>query len=156
MITVKIPGSATLELQHLVMNFNGTLSSRGKLMPNVVKMVARLQDRLSVHVLTEDDPKQVEEELRGLIPVISVHLQASTDEEKISFIRFLGSGSVVVLGNSEADLVMMDEAALSIALIQNEEASIDTMLAADVICSDVYTAIDLLMDPERLVAALQS
>jgi soluble P-type ATPase len=51
---------------------------------------------------------------------------------------------------------MLRSAALGIAVIQREGAAAAALLEADVVVTDVRDALDLLLNPLRLVAGLRS
>ncbi len=51
---------------------------------------------------------------------------------------------------------MLRAAALGIALVQREGASAEAIASADVVCSSVIDALDLLRNPKRLIASLRS
>jgi soluble P-type ATPase len=52
MIELEIPGRGTIQLEHLVCDVNGTLAEAGRLLEGVAKAIARLSDRLTVHLVT--------------------------------------------------------------------------------------------------------
>jgi soluble P-type ATPase len=51
---------------------------------------------------------------------------------------------------------MLKEAALGIAVIQEEGGAIKTLLAADIVMRSILDALDLLLHPLRLTATLRS
>ncbi|MBV5337702.1 MAG: ATPase P, partial [Deltaproteobacteria bacterium] len=54
MIKFSIPGRGEYELEHLVMDVNGTLAIDGQLMDGVAGKIAALRDTLTIHLLTAD------------------------------------------------------------------------------------------------------
>jgi len=54
MLDVAIPGFADLRLEHLVLDFNGTLALDGKLLLGVEERLSRFADALMLHVVTAD------------------------------------------------------------------------------------------------------
>lgn len=54
MIEITIPGCAPLELDHLVLDYNGTLGCDGDLLPGVRELLVRLGGHLDIHVVTGD------------------------------------------------------------------------------------------------------
>lgn len=59
---------------------------------------------------------------------------------------------VAAVGNGANDAAMLREAALGIAVLGPEGLAAEALLAADVLVRDVRDALDLLLQPERLVA----
>jgi soluble P-type ATPase len=51
---------------------------------------------------------------------------------------------------------MVKEAALGIAVIEKEGAAVETLLAADIVCGNILDALELLLNPKRLIATLRS
>ena len=50
---------------------------------------------------------------------------------------------------------MLKKSALGIAVIQDEGAAADTVMASDIVCTDIISALELLFNPLRLVATLR-
>lgn len=156
MITIDIPGFRTLNLVHLVMDYNGTLAVDGILLPGVADVLKDLASHIGIHVITADTFGLVKEQLRGLPVEISITPAEDQAEAKLHFISELGADSVIAIGNGRNDRKMLDAAALGIALIQGEGAAAETLACADVVCLDILDALDLLRKPKRLVATLRS
>jgi len=74
---------------------------------------------------------------------------------KKNHIQNSDSNHVIAIGNGRNDRLMLKEAALGIALIQEEGASAESILAADLVCKPVNDALDLLINSKRLVASLR-
>jgi soluble P-type ATPase len=72
MIEVAIPGYRTLQLEHLVLDYNGTLAVDGEPMPGVTDALKGLAERLEVHVLTADTFGQVRSQLKDVPCKLSV------------------------------------------------------------------------------------
>ena len=54
MIELEIPGRGNLQLQHLVLDVNGTLAIDGTLQDGIAKRISGLHDILQAHLLTAD------------------------------------------------------------------------------------------------------
>ena len=74
MLEVDVPGHGLLRLDHLVLDFNGTLAQDGVLRPGVAQRLLRLSASLAIHVVTGDTFGSTERELAGL-PCALVKLQ---------------------------------------------------------------------------------
>jgi len=155
-IEIEIPGRGTYRLQHLVLDVNGTIAVEGQLVEGVAGRVAELRRSIAVHMLTADT--------RGRQQAIDAQLgmQAARitpqDEaaQKESFVRELGSETVCAVGNGANDAGMLRAAKLAIAVLGAEGLAVETLTAADVVVPHVNTALDLLLNPLRLVATLRS
>ncbi|MEW6742951.1 MAG: ATPase P [Planctomycetota bacterium] len=155
MIEIDIPGSGALKLEHLVLDYNGTLALDGALLQGVAPRLQALADSLQIHVVTADTFGRAHEGLRGLPCNLVVLPAASQDVAKQRFVRELGPSSTVAIGNGLNDALMLEEAALGIAVILEEGATVRTLMAADVACLSITAALDLLTHPRRLVATLR-
>jgi soluble P-type ATPase len=155
-VTVEIPSGTTLELSHLVCDFNGTLSVDGVLLPGVRERVLDLSRNLDVHVVTADTFGRAQSELSELPVKVLVLPSDRQTERKIDYIQDLGTEGVVAIGNGNNDAAMLEAAALGICVVQGEGASVASVMVADVVCGSVLDALDLLIHPMRLVATLRS
>ncbi len=156
MIEISIPGYKTLQLDQLVLDYNGTLAVDGQPLAGVAEMLATLSTRLEIHVLTADTHGQVKNALAGAPCRISILPPGQEDISKLNYIEQLGAERTVCIGNGRNDRLMLQQAALGIAVVQAEGAAAQTLLAADVVVLDVVAALELLTNPLRLVATLRS
>ena len=156
MMTLAIPGSDDLNAEHLVLDYNGTLACDGVLAEGVASALTALAGSLRIHVVTADTFGRAGTSLLGLEVALHILEPEAQDEAKAAFIRDLGAHSVVAIGNGRNDRLMLTEAALGIALIGAEGASAQTLLAADVVCTDIGSALALLSRPLRLAATLRT
>ena len=156
MIEIDIPGFRRLHLKHLVLDYNGTLARDGEVLPEVVDTLGRLAGTLDLHVLTADTFGEAAARL-GDVPCRVVVL-ASDDQlaAKRDYVCRVGPEDAVCIGNGRNDTLMLQEAALGIAVIQEEGAAVETVNAADVVTPDIYAALGLLTNPLRLIATLRS
>ena len=155
-LEIAIPGGKKLQLESLVLDYNGTLACDGVLLDGVRERLEMLSEQLKIYVLTADTFGKSQSGLRGL-PCELVILPASNqDVGKLEFIKPLGMNRTVYIGNGYNDRLMIQEAALGIVVIQEEGAAMKTIMAADVVCPNILAALDLLISPLRLVATLRS
>ena len=156
MIEVKVPGFRHLQLEHLVLDYNGTLAVDGKLIPNVEGLLKQLSQDLQIHVLTADTFGLAAAQIEGLPVKLTITPSESQAETKLSYIRELGIDQVVAIGNGRNDRKMLKTAAVGIALIQKEGASVETLTSADIVCNSITDALELLQNPKRIIATLRS
>lgn len=156
MIEIEVPGFGGVALDHLVMDYNGTMACDGKLLNGVAPLVERLARDLTVHVLTADTFGQVAKELDGL--PVNLHILGSGKQDlaKRDYVEKLGAGAVVSVGNGRNDGPMLKLARIGIALVQEEGASVATLLSADIVCKEIKDALTLLLAPQRLIATLRT
>lgn len=156
MLSLTIPGGKTLQLSHLVLDYNGTIACDGRLIDGVKSRLLALAKSLTIHVVTADTFGSVREALTGIpcqLIIIPVERQA---EAKQTCVAELNPASCVCIGNGRNDRLMLNAAALGIAVVQAEGAAVEAVLAADILVSSVLDALDLLSHPLRLTATLRS
>jgi len=156
MIALRIPGFADSVLDHLVLDYNGTLAADGSLVPGVRPSLAALAGSLRIHVVTADTFGSAARELDGLGLELTVLPEGDQANAKLRYVRQLGAQRVVAVGNGRNDRLMLKAAALSIAVVQREGAAAEAIAAADVVAPGIVDALGLLLHPRRLVATLRS
>ena len=156
MIEINIPGYRKLRLKHIVLDYNGTIACDGALIAGVKENLTALADKLQVHILTADTFGKARPGLEGIACELSILAADAQDIGKLEYVKGLGAENVVAVGNGRNDHLMLKEAALGIAVILEEGASRDTLIAADVVCSRIVSALELLRNPLRLTATLRS
>jgi soluble P-type ATPase len=156
MIDIDIPGFKALQLEHLVLDFNGTLAVDGELLPGVAPRLNSLASRLSVHVVTADTFGRAAAQLEGVPCNLSVLPADEQDISKLAYVNELGAEGTVCIGNGRNDRLMLAASVLGIAVVLEEGASALSLSAADIVCRDVLSALDLLTHPLRLTATLRA
>jgi P-type E1-E2 ATPase len=155
MIEINIPGRERLQLEHVVFDVNGTLAVDGQLMEGVTRALIILRDRLAIHLLTADTHgrQAIIDQQLGLK---AVRLQPGNEaEQKAAYVRNLGAEAVVAVGQGANDAGMLKEAGLGICVLSKEATAVEALLAADLLAPDVFTALELLEKPLRIVASLR-
>jgi soluble P-type ATPase len=156
MIEIFIPDFGDLQLEYLVLDYNGTLAVDGRLLFGVRERLERLADQLTIHVITADTFGKAADYLSGIPCQLDVLPPGRQGEAKRDFVRELGVEKCVCVGNGRNDRLMLQEAALGIAVLQDEGAAAAALMAADVVASDIQSALELLIRPLRLTATLRS
>lgn len=156
MIQIEISGMPTLVIEHLVLDYNGTIASNGVLIAGVMEKLEKLSVLLDIHVLTADTYGSVHEQCAG--HKVSVHVigKYQQDREKLIFIESLKPQHCIAIGNGKNDALMLSTAALGIAMIQEEGINTKALLAADIVFHSINDALDSLLNPQRLIATLRN
>jgi soluble P-type ATPase len=138
MIEIDIPGFGRLQLERLILDYNGTIAVDGQPVQGVKKRLIALARHIEIHVLTADTFGGAEKKLSDIpckIHVLSVEAR---------------------IGNGRNDVMMLKKAALGIAVVQDEGAAASAVLSADVVVTDILFALDLISNRMRLTATLRS
>ena len=156
MIAVDIPGFGQFRLEHLVLDYNGTLALDGELCPGVEPLLKALAESLSLHVLTADTHGSVARRLAHLPYLVHILGTGEETQAKLQYVRQLGGRTCACLGNGRNDQLMLREAALGIAVLGPEGLALPALLAADLVVPGIVPALELLLKPQRLRATLRS
>lgn len=155
MIELNIPGRGLLELEHLVCDLNGTLALDGQLLEGVGRALTDLRDRLEIHLVSADTRGRLELITRQL-NIRFARIQAGNEsQQKADYVRQLGAERVIAIGQGENDAEMLKCACLGICVLSREGTAIPALLAADLVAPDIYTALEMIEYPLRLVATLR-
>jgi soluble P-type ATPase len=155
-ISVDIPGFADIRLEHLVLDFNGTLAEEGRLLASVPPLIVSLAEVLQIHVVTADTFGCAAAELAGLPLQLTVLPGGDQAVAKLQHLQALGAERVVAIGNGRNDRLMLEAAALGIAVIQREGGAFAAIVGADIIATSIVDALQLVGDSTRLTATLRS
>jgi soluble P-type ATPase len=156
MIEIEVPGYKKLRLEHLVLDYNGTIAVHGDIVEGVKEKLESLSERLRIHVLTADTFGMARSKLEGLPCHVYILPIENQEKGKLDYAKQLGLESSVCIGNGRNDRLMLKEAALGIAVILEEGTAKDAVLSADLIIRGILPALELLENPLRLIATLRS
>ena len=154
MFKLDIPGFGLLVLEHLVLDYTGTLSFNGSLLPNVKEKLNDLAKLLRIHVLTADTFGTATDELSDISCEIRIISGRNLDVQKEEYIRGLGAEKVVAIGNGLNDRRMLKVARIGVAVNGREGCAVETLLAADIQVINILDALDFMLNPKRLKATL--
>ena len=156
MMEYSIPGYGKIRIQYLVLDYNGTLALDGNLLKGVKTELLRISEFLEIYVLTADTFGKSKAGLKGIPCRLEILPTQNQDQGKLDFIKKLGADKTACIGNGRNDRLMLRKAALGIAVILQEGAATVTLNAADIVCADVLSALELFSNPLRLTATLRS
>jgi len=155
MIIIDIPGIGQKQLTHLVLDYNGTLAVDGIPIDGISEKLNTIAAMIEIHVVTADTFGKAADGLKGVDCRVVIATSENQTQYKLDYIKALGCEKVCAIGNGANDAHMLKEAALGIALIQKEGAAAVTLASADIVCSDIHHALDLLLNPLRISATLR-
>jgi soluble P-type ATPase len=155
MFDLTIPGFGRLSLEHLILDYNGTLALDGRLIDGAAARLRELSGLMELHVITADTFGKVREQLEELPVTLTVLPPGDQAQAKLGYAWRLGLGRTAAVGNGRNDRLMVAQAALGIAIVGPEGAAVETLREARVACPDILAALDLFLEPKRLVATLR-
>lgn len=155
MIKLDITGFGLLELEHFVADFSGTISEDGKVLPGVIEKLNELSEQLNIHVLTSDTFGRAQQELIGVNCTLHILEGEGHTVQKEKYVSALGENRVAALGNGNNDAGMLRAARLGIIVCLKEGCSVDALKSSTIFVKSPIDAIDLLLNPKRLIATLR-
>jgi soluble P-type ATPase len=151
---IEVPGWGSAEFENLILDLNGTLTESGDFIPGVVDYLVKLKAKgLRICVLSGDTRGALKQGLKHLTGIEAV--VTKTAHEKRRFVESIGAERTVCVGNGNIDVEMFKVARLSICTIQAEGATTQAMLHADIVTTHINEALEILLDPEKLIATLR-
>ena len=155
MLKIEIPGFGKLELHNLMLDLNGTLAIDGALIDGVSERLNKLSKQLDIFVVTAYTfctAKICLKEVNCKLLILKLNNQ---QKQKVDFLMEVGASKTVAIGNGMNDLLMIESAALGIALIQQEGCASQAILKAKLVFTSINDALDALENPLRLTAGLR-
>jgi P-type E1-E2 ATPase len=155
MFTLTVPAYGSLSITHCAIDYTGTLSVDGKLVPGVREGLRELAKLVEVHVLTSDTFGTARQELTGT--PCTLHILTGEDHagQKETYVRQLGAEQVIALGNGTNDRLMLQAARIGVAVMLAEGCAAQALNAADILVFSPLDAFNLLLSPNRLKAVLR-
>ncbi len=152
MLEIAIPSRGVLHLEHLVLDVNGTIALDSQLLPGVRERLDRLRESLDAWLVSADTQGTLDE-VAAALNVNARRLQPGEEAaQKAALVDELGAEQTVAMGNGANDIIMLQHAALGIAVLGSEGLAAACISAADIIAPNIEAALDLLLYPRRLIA----
>ena len=155
MIQIQIPGRENLTLNHLILDYNGTIAEDGEIIESIRPRLAELAKELSIYVITADTHGTAAKKCEGLplqvltFPTTKVGAIKAEEAQKLT-------GGVITIGNGFNDIQMSDAADLSICVIGKEGCCGALLMHTDVVVTSIDDALDLMLKTGRLRATLRT
>jgi soluble P-type ATPase len=154
MIAIQRPGQSDLQIEFILIDFEGTLASDRRVHPKAKDKINLLSKRTKIYILTKEEKERVEEVLRKVKAEIIYLTEGEPSQKKLNLLRQLGATRTAAVGNGADDGPMIEEAGLGVCVIGKEGASSEAVKNADVVFTDILDALDFLMKPLRQKATL--
>ena len=151
-ILIELPNQPAIILDKLVLDYTGTLSLDGELLPGIADKLQEISKRIRIIILTADTFGKAKECLKRL--PVEIHI-VKTGKDKERLVDEMGAHRVIAIGNGQNDVAMIRAAAIGIAVIGPEGVSGDLLVTARVIVKDIFDALNLIIKPLRLKATLR-
>ncbi|MGM0410142.1 MAG: HAD family hydrolase [Bacillota bacterium] len=156
MIKLDLGNDEILEINNLILDYNGTIAFDGETIKGVKERLNKLKEYINIYILTADTFGTVKKEFNNTdinIKIIKGNKLGSDLKE--DFIKKLGENNSIAIGNGLNDKKLLEKAIISIAIIGREGVSIKSLNKADLAIYNIVDALDLLLNKNRLKASLR-
>ncbi len=154
MMKILKPGQEPLEIDFILLDFDGTLASDRRIHPKAKDKINLLSKRSKIYILTKEEKESAEEILKRVKAETIYLKEGEVSRQKLDLLRQLGAARTVAIGNGVDDVPMIEEAGLGIAVMGKEGAFSEAMKKADVVFINILDALDFLLKPLRQRATL--
>lgn len=155
MIKINIPSYGELNISHLVFDYNGTIAVDGKISDNVKGKLKLLKKEIDIHILTADTYGNARENLKEIDVDLHIISKENGTQDKVNFIKGLGSNNVIAIGNGNNDVLMIKEARVGICIVGKEGCSSKVLLNSDIVVNSINDCLNMLINTNRLKATLR-
>ena len=155
MIELSIPGFGDLHLDTLICDFNGTLARDGHLIEKARALLPKVADLVDIRVVTGNTFGSAADALRDCPCTLTLLGAQDQAKAKLALVETIGAGRIVAIGNGRNDRLMLKAAALGIGVAGDEGIAAEATSACDVVAPSIAEALELLLEPRRLLATLR-
>ncbi len=163
MIPIERPGLNPLEIEFVLLDFDGTLATDRRVHPKAKDKINLLSKRTNIYIFVNPPThpfnkggeggilakELIEERLRKVKAEIIYLTEGDSCRRKLDLLRHLGPNRCVAVGNGVDDAAMIEEAGIGICVIGKEGSSGEAIKNADLVFADILDALDFLLKPLR-------
>lgn len=153
-MNIDIPGYGIIDIENVIMDFNGTIAVDGVVKYSVKKRIMMLAEMYKLYVITSDTQGTAAKELQDLPVTLKIFNNSNAGDCKRQIVEELG-GKCACIGNGNNDTKMFEAAELSIAVLEDEGIYVPILKSADLLVKTSEDALDLLLDTTRLISGLR-
>jgi len=150
---LNIPNVGEIEIKNIVLDYNGTIAKDGKVKESVKKYINKLSGEFDIYVITADTHGSAAKNLSDTSVKLHILTSNNHTKEKEEFVKSLEG--VFAVGNGSNDSLMLKAADLGVCIIEDEGASVKSIINSDIVCRSIEEAFELLIKPKRIIATLR-
>ena len=155
MINIEVPGRCLYSIENVVFDYNGTIAVNGIISSSIKERISILCEMANVYVLTADTYGSAVKECAGLILTLKTFPNDNAGDFKAHIVSELGGDKTVCFGNGFNDIKMFERAILSVAVLGDEGMCAGLLTKSDVLVKSIVDGINLLLNPNTLIATLR-
>lgn len=154
-MVIDIPGYQVLDIDTLLLDYNGTIAVDGIIPESVKKRICILANDFKILVLTADTHGTARKQCEGLPLEVCTFPVGNAADHKVEIFNQYGGEHCVCMGNGRNDIKMFKSAVLSIAIMGTEGMCGALLKESDICVSSIEDGLDLLLNPKRIIADLR-
>lgn len=154
-MVIEIPGYKVLNVDTLLLDYNGTIAIDGIIPDSVKERIIKLAIDFKILVLTADTHGTARKQCEGLPLEVCTFPVGNAADYKAEILNQCGSDKCVCIGNGRNDIKMFQGAALSIAILGMEGMCGALLKESDICVTSIEDGLDLLLNPKRIIADLR-
>lgn len=101
---IEIPGYQTLTINHLLLDYNGTIAEDGRIRDRVRELLIQLSESLTIHVLTADTHGTAAAECQSIPLLLDTFPTSDAASYKLQKLQETGASCCACIGNGRNDL----------------------------------------------------
>ncbi len=150
---LNIPNVGEIEIKNIVLDYNGTIAKDGKVKESIKKYINALSGEFDIYVITADTHGSAAKNLSDTSVKLQILTSNNHTKEKEEFVKSLED--VFAVGNGSNDSLMLKEADIGVCVVEDEGASVKSIINSDIVCRSIEEAFELLIKPKRIIATLR-
>ena len=154
MILIQRPGQEPLEIEFIVMDFEGTLATDQRVHPKAKDKINLLSKRAKIYIFTTGEKERASDVLRKVKAEVIYLTEGEASQGKMNLLLQLGAHRAVAIGNGMDDLAMIEQSGLGIGVMNKEGTMAEVIGKADLVFMNILDALDFLLKPLRQKATL--
>jgi len=151
-----IPNFGKFEIHNILIDLNGTLTNFGNIPNDVRYIIQEMKKFFNIYVISSNTRGTLDEIAEELdIKAVHIPKSKSEKESKLTTLRVLNPDQTIAIGNGNNDLEIITQAAIGIAVLGKEGASVQALISSDLIVQNISDAFKILLDERALIATLR-
>ncbi len=156
MLKYEVPGRNDIEIENIVLDYNGTIAVDGKILEGVKELLLEVEKHVNLYILTADTYGTVAKECSDINGEVLTFPKENAGESKKHIVKKLGGEKTLCVGNGFNDIPMFKEAILSIAVIEGEGASGKLLTYSDIVVRTIIEALEIILNENKIKATLRN
>ena len=154
-MVIEIPGYKILNVDTLLLDYNGTIAIDGMISNSVKERISKLASDFKIFVLTADTHGTARKQCEGLPLEVCTFPVGNAADYKEEILNQYWGEHCVCIGNGRNDIKMFQGAALAIAIMGIEGMCSALLKESDICVTSIEDGLDLLLNPKRIIADLR-